>query len=571
MTAETTAPQREHYRPSGRCRWRAFLPLAGVCLGASVFASALLYLALCLGVYIIWLVPVLLTLGVCALLYAAIHFGRCRNPVLGTGLGLTCGVLLYIGYFYVGMVCEGGPEFATRIEALPAYIAHRMATDVSHDPALPENARNQAPGAVDAVFNWLFFTLEFGTILVLTGGVGWARSRRAFCEACGTWMEQKIAALRSGAGATAQEALASGSLVALAGAPKGAIVPNQPYTAVCLEICAHWQPGTRDCPIYLSVKEVKSGGSLGNLQRFDAALGKTPVNRVRLATAETRSLVPLFPALANRVGTSPAEVLQEAVAPDTPPLPEEEVTSDRPTVTVTRLVPEGDRGLLTTRAVLLGNLYTMVPVAIVLGGIFVPLLLSLLIVPSDVPAKELELSSPQWAGVIALALLGIGTVGAGLYITLTDVSRWGTRYLQRLCRAALLARQDALVDPDAADALFVEIVPRENWGQIKLEDADDIGYLRLDPEGQQLLFEGGRERWALPGDAILDCSIEEFILGAGSPGATRRILLCLQARHPELPNWEICFTPRAGQGALGAGKRRKGLTVLRDAIRALAS
>jgi hypothetical protein len=85
---------------------------------------------------------------------------------------------------------------------------------------------------------------------------------------------------------------------------------------------------------------------------------------------------------------------------------------------------------------------------------------------------------------------------------------WSSDYLFRKARAELLQRPDAIVDLNQSDPVFVEVVPRRNWGQIALQNADDVGFLYLDAAGRRLLLEGDNKRYRIPGQAIVSCDVE---------------------------------------------------------------
>jgi len=98
-------------------------------------------------------------------------------------------------------------------------------------------------------------------------------------------------------------------------------------------------------------------------------------------------------------------------------------------------------------------------------------------------------------------------------------------------------------------ALFVQVIPRANWGKLKLDDASDLGFLRVDPQKRELLFEGDNEQYRVPGAAITSCEIEVFVSGQGTHGATTLYRVVLQANHPS-GFWEV---PIAQRGAWSRG------------------
>ena len=89
-----------------------------------------------------------------------------------------------------------------------------------------------------------------------------------------------------------------------------------------------------------------------------------------------------------------------------------------------------------------------------------------------------------------------------------------------------------LVKPGDSEALFVEIVPKLNWGKLSLETARDAGFLRVDKARREVLFEGDRERWRIPAAAITYCEMEFFVEGQGSHAARKVFYTVLRARHP---------------------------------------
>jgi hypothetical protein len=85
---------------------------------------------------------------------------------------------------------------------------------------------------------------------------------------------------------------------------------------------------------------------------------------------------------------------------------------------------------------------------------------------------------------------------------------WSADYLFRKAQAQLCQRPDVTVDPSNHDAIFVEVVPRRNWGQIALQNAEDVGFLHVDADRRQLLFEGDNKRYRIPATSIVSCDVE---------------------------------------------------------------
>ena len=70
------------------------------------------------GHYYIGIVPALAGLAVAGLIRVAVAKGNCRNPGIAGAAGATAGLILYLGYFYIGMVNDlkpiAGPQIARR-------------------------------------------------------------------------------------------------------------------------------------------------------------------------------------------------------------------------------------------------------------------------------------------------------------------------------------------------------------------------------------------------------------------------------------------------------------------------
>jgi hypothetical protein len=110
----------------------------------------------------------------------------------------------------------------------------------------------------------------------------------------------------------------------------------------------------------------------------------------------------------------------------------------------------------------------------------------------------------------APVVVGLGlTAGLGWLLGGRRLRKpWSTDYLFRRAQAELRQRSDALVGPHDPEAVFVEVIPRRNWGSIALQNAEDIGFLSLDSAGRRLLFEGDQKRYRIPAEAVADCAVK---------------------------------------------------------------
>jgi len=105
-------------------------------------------------------------------------------------------------------------------------------------------------------------------------------------------------------------------------------------------------------------------------------------------------------------------------------------------------------------------------------------------------------------------------------------------------------------------------------GKVKLDDASDIGFLRVDREHGELLFEGDNEYYRIRGEAIVSCDIELFISGEGSHGATKLYRVVLQVNDASGLR-EIPIAQRGNVGKYRAKKRAEWAQELQQEIQGL--
>jgi hypothetical protein len=108
---------------------------------------------------------------------------------------------------------------------------------------------------------------------------------------------------------------------------------------------------------------------------------------------------------------------------------------------------------------------------------------------------------------------GFGSLLAALFYMLWYGDYLPSRVYYRSSLASIRNRPDAIVKSDEPEAEYVQVIPRHNWGKAMIESASEVGLLRIDSENGLLLYEGDRERWAIPGASIQSCAVEEFVVG----------------------------------------------------------
>ncbi|HEV3260396.1 MAG TPA: hypothetical protein VG013_26305 [Gemmataceae bacterium] len=163
--------------------------------------------------------------------------------------------------------------------------------------------------------------------------------------------------------------------------------------------------------------------------------------------------------------------------------------------------PYGGR-LLNLRTSLTKNGLFVLQVVVIFGGSFVPAVLGVVAGQRFFP-KNTELS-------FLPVLAGLGLTALLLWLFIGQLLRnpWSSRYIYHKTRTEFLQRPDAIVDPNNPDAILVEVIPRRNWGQLMLENAEDQGFLLVDRERRQLLFEGDNQRYRIPARALISSEVE---------------------------------------------------------------
>src|SRR4051812_42085096 len=107
------------------------------------------------GFYWIFVAPMLAALVVACVWRLVLIGSHCRNRGVATLGSLVLGLLLYLGYYHIGMLQLVGPRHARRIDMLPRYIQFRMKTDMARrvQDRRAGNAPFRGPDAVQQGFN----------------------------------------------------------------------------------------------------------------------------------------------------------------------------------------------------------------------------------------------------------------------------------------------------------------------------------------------------------------------------------------------------------------------------------
>jgi hypothetical protein len=550
---------RKFYQTSGNVNWVRFIPWAALVFVTGAVISLLMLFLSVIGFYLVLIVPLAGSAGIAGMVLLAVSKGQCRSRFIGGLLGAVAGIFVYLGYYYASMVHDIGLENASRIELLPRYIYLRIQTDQVHDVGSPTERPDQGAHSNRKYFNALFFVVEFGFNLFLPYGAGVRWAGKAYCEKCQLWMKRETSTFQPELGPGFVEALRLGSVQSLAALFTSPPKPSVPNTAVALDYCPNLKDGwTTLCPVFMSVKQVVMSSRGATLDAFDNAKGKMLVRRTLINPDEMPALLSRFRSLETATGTTAAQVLKELkVEVADPPA--------QATVEVRPVDPQFAGKVLTKKNALIGTGIALLGLVAVFGSIGIGALGGFLAFPDHPPVDGV---SPvmKVMGISLIVLAGLIFV-ANAVMMFTSPSYFATRFLRRVTLREFGRRPAHLVNPADSSAVYVQVIPRATWGKMKLIDASDIGFLRVDTQKGDVYFEGDKEVYRIPGAAITSCEIESFVIGQGSHGATTVFRVVVQANHSS-GFWEAPF---AQTGSSGKFRRKARLKWAQDLQRQIYS
>jgi hypothetical protein len=347
-------------------------------------------------------------------------------------------------------------------------------------------------------------------VAVVPACLGWTRASRPFSEPEGRWLHEHLFCVAPEDARAMAAALDREDAEDLAESARP--IPRQ-LASEYGEARLYFLPYERDTPVYLTLRIVDG-------RPWSHGLARRLATRVRLTPDEAAALVERLRPPGAKFGVALVEPLVE------------EPRRVAPAAAVEDLPPH-EAG-----KVLNGPVFALLTV-VGLG----PLALALLVAVGLVVYVSLYWSAlgPEVkAGAAGVALAGLG---AALRFTLRYGDYFPTRLQQRLLAAAVRQRPGALVDPDDPDAVYVGVVPRENWGRVMLETSTDIGLLKIDPGRRELLFEGDGHRWRIPADSIESCELEEYFIGVPDPNENNVFPMAVLRVNREGGVWEAPLSP----------------------------
>lgn len=511
--------------------WPRFLPAALLTLLVAAAMAYVWFLAFGAGLGYWLATPIVLVLPVGLAGYLAVGFGHCRNRVVAGTLGVLAALVFHAGYFHADLVNQKGRATLTRLDMLPEFIATRMANDGIriNNQLLPRSE----------LYNWFYSSVELLVISLLVGAAAVYRSQKAYCESCHRWMRSIGLQAKPGASTDIAEALDTGdwSDVPITIGQMSAFARARSW--LDFEYC----PGAREkgsgCAAYLTLKEFT---------------GSTEPQQVLMA--QGRLEPDELDAIAGRVAAL------AFLRVSAPPATADEIASGwsierhAGAVAAVERLPGHSGGADLDRAGKIELLLALVPLSALLGGIA-------MFVWGLVRAPWAD---ADWLGYFLLAA-GLVAAAAGGLVCWVNVDYLGLCYMHgRICRT-LSHRPDALVLPDDPAARFIDVVPRAQWHQLVPDKPADRGLLRLDPAGTRLVFEGLKERYVIPADAVLVCRVEPMLPHTGNWNI---FAVVLTVRYPagarasvtggrRDDEWEIPLLPRSTEFRRYSSTRRRDL------------
>jgi hypothetical protein len=538
---------RTRYRSSGLVDIGPFLAWTLLALAVAAALAAFMYWLFDMGQYYVIIVPALCGLAVAGMAVLAVARGHCRNRAVALFTGVLLAIVLYIGSYYIGMIHQLGPRTATRMDVLVQYIRLRMATDVersSTSPADDEDRPRRHRGSEGS--NWVRFGIESVFVLGFVTVAAYRRSQKGYCERCKRWLTRETSPFEPGQAPGLIESLQLGSARALAAVCATPPYTTLPNTTLAVDYCPSLKEGrAQDCPAFISLKNVTANAKGLALDAFEQAKGKVIERGVQLNPEELPALAPRFPVFEAYAGRAAVASLLPKAEPETV---SEAVEPEGKVAKITPLDPEHNGKVFTRKMMWIGNAFAFVGFVGFLGGL---LLLGWGASMLEQPGHSA--AGPNAAGIALCAVGGLLVLiaVAGVFF---DSSFGGNRHLRKAFKAELGRRTGLLVTPDDPDALFVEIVPKLNWGKTMLDNASDIGLLLVDRARRELRFEGDKERWVIPAETITSCEVEKFVHGQGT-AKTRIFYVVLRATRRE-GFWEAPIRERRPHGIISASRKK---------------
>lgn len=529
ITPETS---RTAYCPTGNVNWLKFFPALAFAAGVAVLMACCLHFLRVVGFYFVLVIPALAALVVGCAWMLGLNWSHCRSPRAASGGGVVLGLLLYFGYVHVGLIQLIGVGNAHRIDLLPKFVHFRMKTDVLRDAHAPRDAgNNQGPDRMQQAFNWFFFG---GDVLVVIGvivGTGRKWSSKPYCELCEKWMKSDLLKLSLGSSATLWKALQEGTSPDVDRCLASKVAENAAGSSLTIEYCPACPEHGRTSPVYLTITD-----------------GIQLASRAALHPAEVVTLAAAYPNLKGGIADSRLLEKVESAADDIEIAHADQAAEWLGKFARIEAIEEHDAGTILTRQnAILKLLISIVPpiIGLILGGMpFVVLM-------------NRPLAPPEWVFGIAAFWMATCFFFACAWVIFFRHFVPG-RFMFGKTRQAFEGRAESAVDLGNPSLIFVAVVPRAHWGKTMMETATDIGFLNLDAERREVVFEGDRQRYWIPAESIIEVKHDFYVEAVQHEyqrSPTFHHFVVLRAMTTTGP-WETIFALRQHRFRRTSAKRR---------------
>jgi hypothetical protein len=490
-TGPTVAP--ESYRPSGRLHLERTLKAWAVLLvAAAALASWSRDDIEGFGSFP-FLTSGLPGLVAFVAVWLAVRYGACRNPAVGLFLGLSIGLVAFLGSYHVDQCRRWGVGRA-ELQRLPGYIRFRLETDalekgesgfnrVAVEPALGVIPTRPFVGAWPDRWAWAMFGFDALFLVGLPALGGWVAARRPFDERIGVWLSRLAAYIAPGEEAAFLTALGEGRLGAWADELK-------------------YKPAIQESDARIAIWFVADSTGLA-VPGHDAFVSFADGPLWRVPADQT-------PALAEQ-GAALRTLRPQANDPEAAP-----AASVEDLVTATTLPAEWAANLDAPRH----RFATWLMVNVLAN---VPYLTVVLVVAAG---ACLFTNKNGWGDPKLQVVFGVaGVVGFVLFYfawykwSLTNPWANVLRYQSARLREAVRKREGVGFDPDGPRVVLVQLWLPVADGEPIARPAWELGYLLLDEDCRAALFEGDRHRVVIPAGAVtgFDSRMEPMMSVEGSP------------------------------------------------------
>lgn len=246
------------YTPNGWFNGVTMMPLLAAAIGVAIGMGYLLLLTE-ESLYYFFVTPLFVAVPVFLAIWGVVRLGQCRNPLLGTLIGLVLGLFYYVGYWelsYRANIVAHGPAPVADVAriggapGLPGYFVYRCKTSVlQENPWAAKGGR--APNLIEQGFFFVLFSLEAIFVLVLAVEVGRNGARRVYYEEAHQWSSTLDFRFSIAMLATVLKAIEErdwGTIATIPRLPGRGDARNQ-----SLLFRLEYLAGSADAPVYLSL------------------------------------------------------------------------------------------------------------------------------------------------------------------------------------------------------------------------------------------------------------------------------------------------------------------------------